>query len=63
MNETLSAKIYDNQSEIIRLQSEIIDELFYVVCQHVTAEELVALPAIEKIDRAAKIRTHLEKEG
>ena len=57
------AQIFDSQSEIIKLQSEIIDELFCVVCQYVTAEELVSLSAVEKIDRAAKIRAHTEKEG
>ena len=57
------AHVFDSQSEIIKLQSEIIDELFCIVCQHVTAEELVSLSAVEKIDRAAKIRAHTEKEG
>lgn len=57
------AQIFDSQSEIIKLQSEIIDELFCVVCQYVTAEELVSLPAIEKIDRAAKFKAHTEGEG
>ncbi|MBE6014701.1 MAG: hypothetical protein E7241_04970 [Lachnospiraceae bacterium] len=57
------AQVFDSQSEIIKLQSEIIDELFCVVCQYITAEELVSLSAIEKIDRAARIKAHTEREG
>jgi hypothetical protein len=41
--------------EVIRLQSDCIDKMFLLLCQQLTAEELAALPALEKLDKAARL--------
>lgn len=43
-------------SEIIDLQSAVIDDLFFILCQHVAAEELDALDCVKKINKAAALR-------
>ncbi|MBQ9692492.1 MAG: hypothetical protein IJV70_04975 [Clostridia bacterium] len=50
------AETVEQQNAVIRLQSEVIDELFILLLQHITAEEADRLPAIEKINTAAKLR-------
>lgn len=50
------AELIERQNAVIRIQSEVIDELFVLVLQHITAEEADSLPAIEKINIAAKLR-------
>lgn len=57
----IKLEVFTSQSEIIRLQSEVIDELFRLLAMHLEAEELDRLPCIEKINRAAAIRTELNK--
>lgn len=49
-----------NQSEQIRLQKEIIDELFTLLCQHVSADELECLPCMEKIHHVDSLRGEME---
>lgn len=56
----IKLEIFESQSEIIRLQSDVIDELFRLLLQHVTAEELDRLPVLEKMNRAATIRAELD---
>ncbi|MBQ9750268.1 MAG: hypothetical protein IJV87_06795 [Clostridia bacterium] len=50
------AETIEQQNAVIRIQSEVIDELFILLLQHITAEEADRLPAIEKINTAAKLR-------
>lgn len=50
------AETVEQQNAVIRIQSEVIDELFILLLQHITAEEADRLPAIEKINTAAKLR-------
>lgn len=50
------AELIERQNAVIRIQSEVIDELFILVLQHITAEEADRLPAIEMINIAAKLR-------
>ena len=52
--------IVDLQNEIIRIQSNVIDELFRLLSQHVTSEELDSLPVIAEINLAAQIRAEIE---
>lgn len=52
--------IVDLQNEIIRIQSNVIDELFRLLSQHVTLEELDSLPVIAEINLAAQIRAEIE---
>ena len=55
MVETLNA--------IIRLQSTIIDELFVLLAQHITVDELDKLPVIDKINEAAKLMVDVDLGG
>ena len=54
--DSIALELFDSQSEIIRIQSEVIEELFNLLSQHLTALELDKLPVIDKIDRAASLR-------
>ena len=49
-------EIVDRQSEIIAMQSEIINELFQLLGQHIAPDELDSLPQVQKINLAAEIR-------
>ena len=53
-------EIFESQSEIIRIQSEVIDDLFRLLSQHIAADELDSLPVIQKINRAAMLRNEHE---
>lgn len=51
--------LYDaicKQEKIISLQSDVIDELFLLLMQHISADDADALPVIAKINEAAVIR-------
>jgi hypothetical protein len=50
----------DLQNEIIRIQSNVIDELFRLLSQHIAAEELDNLPVIAEINIAAQIKAEIE---
>jgi hypothetical protein len=52
--------IVDLQNEIIRIQSNVIDELFRLLSQHIAAEELDNLPVIAEINLAAQIKAEIE---
>lgn len=41
---------------VIRIQSGVIDDLFLLLMQYLTAEEVDSLPVIKKINSAAKLR-------
>lgn len=49
-------KIVEQQNAIIRIQSGVIDELFILLMQHISADEAGALPCIDRINQAAQIR-------
>lgn len=53
-------EIVDRQNEIIQIQSGVIDELFRLLSQHISAAELDALPVIAQINHAAQIRAEIE---
>lgn len=53
------AETIEQQNTVIRIQSEVIDELFVLLLQHITAEEADGLPAVEKINTAAKLRERI----
>lgn len=46
----------ERQNSIIRIQSDVIDELFRLLLQHISAEEADNLPVIQKINTAASLR-------
>lgn len=49
-------KIVEQQNAIIRIQSGVIDELFILLMQHISADEAGALPCIDRINQAVQIR-------
>lgn len=49
-------KIVEQQNVIIRIQSGVIDELFILLTQHISADEAESLPCIARINQAAETR-------
>ncbi len=52
----IKLELYESQSEIIRIQSEVIDDLFRLLSQYMEADEIDSLPVIAKVNRAASLR-------
>lgn len=50
----------NQEREIIRLQSKVIDTLFSLLSLHISSEELDKLPCIEDINAAAELRREME---
>ena len=48
-------KVVENQSAVISIQAGVINELFQLLGQYMSAEELDALPQVAKINRAAQL--------
>lgn len=60
MNKTIDTlKFVERQNAIIRIQSGVIDELFLLLMQHISAEEVDSLPCIARINQAAEIRSEI----
>lgn len=57
MNDLL--EMVDQQNSIIRIQSGVIDELFRLLMQHISAEEAESLPCVARINQAAQIRAKI----
>ena len=53
------AKTIDIQNRIIKIQSDVIDELFLLLLQHIEAKEADELPVIKKINAAAILKDEL----
>lgn len=53
-------QIVEAQDQIIRIQSEAITELFRLLAQHISAEEMDSLPCVERINSAAALRSQIE---
>lgn len=49
-------EVVEAQNAVIRIQSEVIDELFILLMQHISAEEADQLPVLQKINHAATLR-------
>lgn len=54
-------EIVEKQNTIIRLQSEIIDDLFGLLMQHISSDEAGELPIIQKINEAARLQQEIEQ--
>ena len=54
------AEIVDVQNTIIRMQSDIINQIFLVLGQYVSMEELDNMEVLEKINEAARLRASLD---
>lgn len=46
---------------IINIQSGVINELFSLLMQHISADEADALPVVERINEAAELRQWAER--
>lgn len=55
-----SIEIIDTQNTIIKKQSEIIYDLFGLLKQYVSVEELDNIPAIKKINDVARMNEEIE---
>ena len=53
-------EIVEKQNAIIRIQRDVIDELFLLLMQYVSADEVDRLPCVERINEAARIRREIE---
>lgn len=51
------AEIVENQNVIISIQSGVIKDLFNLLSQYMTAEEMDTLPQVNKINIAARLTT------
>ena len=52
-------EIVDRQNAIISMQSDIINELFQLLGQHIAPGELGSLPQVQKINLASEIREYI----
>lgn len=48
-------EMVDRQTAVIKMQADVINELFKLLSQHISAEELDSLPVIDKINEAANL--------
>lgn len=55
-----AVEIVEKQNEIIRIQAGVIDELFSLLMQHVSAEEASKLACVERISTAVKLQQEIE---
>lgn len=53
-------QIVEVQDQIIRIQSEAITELFQLLAQHISADEIDSLPCVERINSAAALQSQIE---
>ncbi len=56
-----SIEIIDTQNTIIKMQSEIIYDLFGLLKQYVSVEELDNIPTIKKINDVARMNEEIEQ--
>ena len=54
-------EVVERQNAIIRIQSGVIDELFCLLMQHISADEADALPAVKRINEAASLRQWIDR--
>lgn len=56
-------EIVERQNAIIQIQSGVIDELFRLLMQHISADEADRLPVVGRINAAASLRRFMEGGG
>jgi hypothetical protein len=52
-------EIIERQNEIIRIQSDSVNELFRLLMEHITVEEADQLPVLKKLNLAAEIKAEI----
>lgn len=55
-----TVEIIETQNAIIKMQSQVIDDLFIQLAQHVTTEEIENMECIRKINKAAELRNSID---
>lgn len=55
------AEAVEKQNAIIQMQSGIINELFQLLMQHISADEADGLPVVARINEAAGLRQWIER--
>lgn len=53
---------FETQNVIIKMQSEVINDLLSLLMQHEAVEKVDQLPCIQKINEAARLREYLTRE-
>ena len=54
-------EVVERQGSIIKMQTDIIDELFLLLMQHI--DDADKLSVVSKINRAAKMLTSLDRDA
>jgi hypothetical protein len=54
-----AVEVIEIQNEIIKLQSDSINELFRILAQHLTPDEIKTIPTLSAMSRAAKLNAQL----
>lgn len=63
MQQNNLSEVIERQSVIISIQSGIINDLFQLLSQYVTLDELDKMPVVAKINAAAGLRMETEGGG
>ena len=53
-------QLVEKLTSVVRIQSEVISELYQLLMQHISAEEADALQVTQKINRAAEIMKEVQ---
>ena len=53
---------FQTQNVIIKMQSDVINDLLSLLMQHEAVEAVDNLPCIQKINEAARLREYLQRE-
>ena len=51
-------RVIEKQDELIEVQGEVIEELWSLLSQHLSAAEMSGLPTVNKMKRAEKLRNN-----
>lgn len=53
-------RVIEKQDELIAAQGEVIDELYGLLSQHLSAAEMSGLPTVGKLNRVQEIRREVQ---
>lgn len=54
-------EIIERQNEIIRIQSDSVNDLFRLLMEHITVEEADRLPVLKKLNHAAELKAEINE--
>lgn len=55
-------EIVDTQNTIIKMQSDVIKDLFYLLSEHVSTAELDTIKAVVKINQIADLKAGIDRD-